>query len=242
MKNIVNIIRNSEKTVNIKLLGDSITHGMGGTGYKESGEYIVFDELHNSDWHRNPDGFCWAKLFKEYMEENYNCTVTNNGCSGVNISFVTKHFDTLVDEKDDIIICTIGTNNRHWFFDWGEKPDKETFTESVYKDILELNEKLKKSGKYYVLVANIPCSQSREADGDIFWHIIDMPDINALYYKAQKECGFSFLSLYDKFSDYCKENSVTVDSLLADGLHPNDEGYKVMFNLIMNEMGVEDDK
>jgi lysophospholipase L1-like esterase len=25
---------------------------------------------------------------------------------------------------------------------------------------------------------------------------------------------------------------------LADGLHPNDEGYKVMFRLIMNELGL----
>ena len=238
MKNIVNILKNSSKTVNIKLLGDSITHGMGGTGYKENGEFILFDELHNSDWHRNPDGYCWAKLFKEYMEEHFDCTVTNNGCSGVDIAYVIRNFDTLVDEKDDIIICTIGTNNRHWFFDWGEKPSKEDFIKSVYDGIAELNKLFENSKKHYVFIANIPCSEEREKDGEDYWHIIDMTDINAIYHKAQKEFGFSFVSLYDLFSEYCKENKVTVDSLLADGLHPNDMGYEVMYKLLMKEMGL----
>jgi len=242
VKNIVNIIKNSDKTVNIKLLGDSITHGMGGTGYKESGDYIVFDKEHNCDWHRNPNGYCWANLFKNHMEENYNCIVTNNGCSGTDLAFVIRNFDTLVDKKDDIIICTIGTNNRHWFFDWGDKPTKEAFMKSVYDEILKLDELMKNTGKYYVFVANIPCSAEREKDGENFWHILDMTDINDLYFKAQVECGFPFISLYNLFSKYCKNNDISVDLLLADGLHPNDKGYEVMFKLIMNEMGVEDDK
>ena len=239
MKNIVNIIKNSEKTVNIKLLGDSITHGVGGTGFSESGDFIMFDEIHNHNWHRNPDGYCWAKLFKDYMEENFNCIVTNNGCSGIDIGCVIKHFDTLVDENDDIIICTIGTNNRHWFSGWGDKPTKEDFTKSVYDEVIKLNELLKNTGKHYIFVANIPASPDREKDGENYWHIMDMKDLNDLYFKAQSECGFSFMSLYNLFSDYCKNNDITGDSLLADGLHPNDAGYKVMFKLIMKEMGVQ---
>ena len=46
----------------IKLLGDSITHGVGGTGFCQDGEPIV------QNFARNPNGFCWAKLLKEYLE------------------------------------------------------------------------------------------------------------------------------------------------------------------------------
>ena len=35
-----------------------------------------------------------------------------------------------------------------------------------------------------------------------------------------------------------RENGLELDSLLADGLHPNDEGYRVMFKLIIDELGV----
>ena len=40
---------NGEKTVNVKLLGDSITHGAGGTGYKQEGDPIV------EHFRRNPN-------------------------------------------------------------------------------------------------------------------------------------------------------------------------------------------
>ena len=91
----------SDRTIHIKLLGDSITHGVGGTGFEQTGEPIV------PGWSRNPDGYCWAKQFKEYMEAQFNCTVTNNACTGTKIEFILANFDTLVDAEDDIIICTI---------------------------------------------------------------------------------------------------------------------------------------
>ena len=37
---------------------------------------------------------------------------------------------------------------------------------------------------------------------------------------------------------YCRENSIALDSLLADGLHPNDEGYRVMFSLLKEALSV----
>ena len=35
-----------------------------------------------------------------------------------------------------------------------------------------------------------------------------------------------------------KENNLSVDALLCDGLHPNDEGYRVMFGLFKEAFGV----
>ena len=77
----------SERTINIKLLGDSITHGAGGTGFEQNGELIV------DGFSRNPDGYCWAKLFKGYMESQFDCAVTNNGCCGVKIEFIIDNFE-----------------------------------------------------------------------------------------------------------------------------------------------------
>lgn len=70
------------KTFQIKLLGDSITHGVGGSGFCQDGERII------EGYARNTKGFCWAKLFKEYLEERYNCQVVNSACSGTNIEFM----------------------------------------------------------------------------------------------------------------------------------------------------------
>ena len=232
--NIVKLLQGlkSNTIKNIKLLGDSITHGVGGTGFEQDGELIV------EGFKRNPNGFCWAKLFTDYVKEKYNSSVANNGCTGTDLDFVINNFNTLVDEKDDFIICTIGTNNRHVYMCEGEKLSPEELGKQVYQMILKLNELLKNSGKGYIFIANIPAAPENEIDGENYWRILHMCDISAIYKKAQQKAGFTFISMYDKFSDYLKQNGIELDSVLCDGIHPNDEGYKIMFNLLTKELNI----
>lgn len=222
----------ADKTINIKLLGDSITHGVGGTGWQQNGEPIC------GNFRRSPDSYCWAKLFKDYMEENFNCTVTNNGCSGTRIQHIIENFDTLVDANDDIVICTIGTNNRHIYFTEGPKIPRDELLKDTYNGILKMYELFKNAKKDVIFIANIPSNAENEKDGTTFWRILHMNDINNLYTKAAAECGFPFISLYNLFLDYCDVKNIDFSTLLADGLHPNDAGYDVMYKLIMKALGI----
>ena len=222
----------ADKTVNIKLLGDSITHGVGGTGFQQNGEHIA------GEFFRNPNGYCWAKLFKDYMESHFDCVVTNNGCTGTNIEFVIDNFETLVDDKDDIVICTIGTNNRHQYFADGPKRTSREHMQNFYNNILKLHGLFKDAGKDVIFVANIPASAENEKDGEDYWRLFHLNDVNNLYTKAAAECGFPFISMYNLFYDYCDIKGITVDSLLVDGLHPSDKGYEVFFSLIMKALGI----
>ena len=224
----------SKKHFKIKLLGDSITHGVGGTGFAQHGAHIV------EDFARNPDGYCWAKRFKDYMEATYNCTITNNACTGTKIEFIIKHFDTLIDKQDDFILCTIGTNNRHRYFkDFPEgMPAREEIGADFYQKIRTLHDMLVKTGKPFVLVANIPAGAENERDGEDYWRVLHMDDINTIYKHAAATLGFPFISLYDAFSAYCEETGTPPDNLLCDALHPNDRGFDVMYELIMKELGL----
>jgi len=221
----------AERTIKIKLLGDSITHGHSGTGYAQNGEPIA------EGFFRNKDGYCWAKLFKDYMESQFDCTVTNNGCSGTCIEFIIAHFDKLVDKDDDIVICTIGTNNRHQPKAHKVKRTKVEHMEMFYNNIVKLNDKFKEAGVDVIFVANIPASTEKEKDEENLWRIMHMNDVNDLYVKAAVECGFPFISMYQKFLEYCNIKDIPIGFLLADGLHPNDEGYEVMFKLLVKELG-----
>lgn len=226
-----------DRHVHIKLLGDSITHGVGGTGFAMTGEDILSNMSRTMA--RNPDGYCWAKLFKEHMEGHYDCTVTNNAISGIELQFLLNHFHELVYDRDDLIICTIGTNDRHQHFSYGPKRTYEQQRQYVYDRIVQLHDKLTATGKDFILLANIPAAASDEVDGEDYWRIIHMEDINELYKKAVAEFDFPFISMYDLFSAYCAEKQLAVDSLLADGLHPNDDGYRVMYDLIMHALGLD---
>ena len=226
----------SERTIRIKLLGDSITHGCGGTGFAQSGEPIV------DGYARNPDGYCWANMFKEYMESQYNSIVVNNGCSGTKIEFILEHFEELVDREDDIIICTIGTNNRHQHLDDKPMHTKQEHMELFYQNILKLYEKFKNAGKDVIFVANIPASAENEKDvireSGSYLRLFHMNDVQDVYVKASYVCGFPLICLYTPFLEYCEQKNITVNSLLADGLHPNDAGHDVIFKLLMKELGI----
>ena len=222
----------SEKKIRIKLLGDSITHGVGGTGFKQSGGVIV------DGYARNPDGYCWANEFKEYMESEFNCEIINNACTGTNIEFIINNFEKLVSKDDDIVLCTIGTNNRHQYFKDAPKRSKEEHMTRFYNNIVKLGNIFKEKNIDFVFVANIPAAQANECDGEDYWRLFYMKDVNRMYLKASAEEGFPVISLYSLFVDYCESNGITVDSLLCDGLHPNNEGHRVMFKLLVKEIGV----
>lgn len=222
-----------EKIFHIKLLGDSITHGVGGSGFCQDGERIV------EGYARNTKGYCWAKLLKEHLEQNYNCRVVNNACSGTNIEFIIYNFNKLVYENDDLVICTIGTNNRHQYKSEKQKKTREEIGKEFYNNILKLNELFIKNNKRVIFIANIPASIKNEQDGEDFWRILHMSDINEIYKKAQEKAGFPLISMYDLYTQYLSEhNSIEIKDLLCDGLHPNDEGYRVYFELLKKRLKV----
>ena len=143
-----------------------------------------------------------------------------------------------MDAEDDLVICMIGTNNRHRYYHEGPMRTPEEQSAIFYGNIKVLYHKFLAAGKQIIFMANIPASIENEQDGADFKRLIHMSDINEMYEKAATECGFPFISLYRRFSEYCEKNHVKLDSLLADGLHPNDKGYDVMFELLMKEFWI----
>ena len=234
MKNAKEIFSAAQKKTSplkIKLLGDSITHGVGGTGWQMNGEPIV------ENFKRSPDSFCWAKLFSDFVKEKYGAEVVNNACSGTTIQFVIEHFDALVSEEDDLVICTIGTNNRQRFKKYGDRPTREEWGKVFYDAVLELNALFEEKKIPVIFVANLPAAEKNEQDGEDFYRVLHMDDINEIYKRAREKEGFALISLYDLVDAYVKEKKILVDALLCDGLHPSDEGYRVMFSLLCEALG-----
>ena len=234
MKDAKQIFKNvieQKKNPTVKLLGDSITHGVGGTGWEMKGEPIV------EDFRRSPDSFCWAKLFADHMAEKYGATVINNGCSGTTTQFINQYFDTLVSDTDDLVICTIGTNNRHRSKDLGDAPSREEWGKVFYDAVMELHARFEAKGVPVIFVANLPAAANNELDGETYYRILHMDDINAIYKYAREKAGFALISMYDLVDAYVKEKGILVDAILADGLHPSDEGYRVMFSLLCEALG-----
>lgn len=218
----LSFIVNAPSTVKIKLIGDSITAGFGGTDFNATstgGGELIYDTVY-----QNVTGHCWANSMKAYLENKFNVEVVNNGVSGIGAGTMIQHWNDLVKEDDDVVICMIGTNNR-----------ASSSTLSEFITYLETIVSLAKEGDYqFIMMASIPASVSNENDDKNF-HMEDVE--HAIRYITDKH-NIPFVNVYSKFIEYCKYTGTTIDSLLVDGLHPNDDGYDVMFYLICNAFGI----
>ena len=217
-----------ERPVRIKILGDSITHGVGGTGFAQDGDLILSLYNGTQKWNVNTSGHCWANSLRDYLQSKYNCIVKNYGMTGAVVSFLTQGLDLgeLIDVNDDIIILQIGTNNRNG----NVGQTKEAFR--IQLDVLV--KRILSMGKEVILMSSIPTSISNETDSKNF----HMEDVDNSIMAVAELNNMEYISNYKNFIQYCKDANITVDSLLADGLHPNDAGYDVMFYLICNALGI----
>ena len=56
--------------------------------------------------------------------------------------------------------------------------------------------------------------------------------------KVAEENNIRFVNQYNYLSMYCKEKDVDINSLLKDGLHPNDTGYELMYYNACKELNI----
>jgi lysophospholipase L1-like esterase len=207
------------KGLQIKLLGDSITHGYSGTGFAQDGAVIV------EGWSINTEGYCWANLLRDYLQSKFVCTVKNFGMSGATSKDLFTNMETLIEAEDDIIICMIGTNNR----------SLEDGKRALYDNLIAIGNYVKKQGKEIIFMSSIPSSIKNETQENKYFH---MESVDFIVMSAAAHFNQEYISIYKELMNYCDFKNITIDSLLADGLHPNDTGYLVMFNIICDKLGI----
>lgn len=233
----------------ICLIGDSITQGMGSSGFHQydavidgitynvrgngpnnpnaTSDYKIGEYLWTSGgrrWYEALDGNGWAQLFKNYMNEKFKIIVRNFGMSGINSGDLKYFINNFLDTKFnfDCFVLMIGTNNR-------EKGNLE----SLYADMNDTIKTIKNYGKDLIIMSSIPASIENEKTFNVH-----MEDVHNALRNISCENKIPFISVYNLFIDYCSNTGIQINSLLSDGLHPNNEGYKVMFQLISNAMGI----
>ncbi len=204
------------KNKKIKILGDSIGAGVGGTGYSATGEIIVGNNKSNETGH------CWANSFRDYLQSKYNCIVKNWSVSGWKSSDIVTNISTLISETDDIIICAIGANNCYI----------ENGITLLESDIKTINEYCENHNKKVIFIGTIQTlTSSHENKG------IKMEDIDNLLREVTTNLNVCFIPMYKLFNDYLLYSGADLSLFYYNEEHPNDNGYDAMFYLIANYMG-----
>ena len=286
----------SSKKIRIKLLGDSITNGAKGSNADAAGDIIcvtgttyingIKNTVDDGTAFANPKamrvnvgGHCWANLLKGYLEKKYNCEVLNYGCGGFSSYNIINHIYELIQDEDDIIIITIGTNDRTMVDTIHGVP---TTIETYTSNLQTIYDFCKKKNKKVIFMANLPAGARNETiagempesskgalpynpsvNGDsskiyydsttgLYYRWVmsgskgmyaevrhfHMEDVDAAIRAFAYRNNIEYISMYNMFSDYCCMTKTKIETMLADNLHPNDNGYNVMFYLVCKALGV----
>ena len=212
----------------IKFLGDSITQGVGGTGFAQDGEEI------REGWNVNTKGYCFANLFKTYIETKYSNPVINYGTKGVrsyNLVSWLEAKDGYVTEDDKLLIVMIGTNNK-----WSTTADTLA---DLKNDIQWIVDWCAENGKKLILVS-APMStvgyDTQYSDGTaVKFH---NEDIDHVYKEVCHKNNMDYVPMYQRMVEYCDLKDIDIATIFDDGLHPNDKGYYIMYKLLMKELGL----
>lgn len=175
----------------------------------------------------------WVGRLRRYLEEKdpevrvYNLGIFSNDSTDLLARFSEEARARLREDYDTTTVFAIGINDS--YFVHSENKVK-TAPEEFRNNILQLIEQAKVFSSKIIFVGLTPVDESKTNpipwNTDKSYRNESIAAFNQLIETACSKLGLPFVNLLEKFKgqDYAK--------LLDDGLHPNSEGHKLIFETV----------
>lgn len=223
----------------IKLIGDSITAGVGSDGYYDDTQrqIIVRNGSPVYETGKNWSSFpSWANLFRKYINTNYpTIDFFNAGVPGIETLEVVQTFlSQLCTDNEDVVFVMLGTN------------DRSITTLDEYKtNITTVLDYINQRCNLMIVMSPSP-SLSDFADKTFTTYAsgrnFGAREIDNVLTELCKQKGFIHISNYRAILDYAAKVNVKYSVLLEDlGSHPKTLGHKVMWQNIQQRFGFIND-
>ncbi|MED0936428.1 SGNH/GDSL hydrolase family protein [Bacillus mobilis] len=192
-----------KESINMSVLGSSVTAGDGASDIEKS----------------------WAKLFANYLTalDGVNqINLVRNGYSGYSTANLIDNnkISEVIKNKPDIIFFELCLLNNA-----GQNIPLEKTYEDIDNIIGELKNNLPESLIVLQTADSIP-NDKRNKVG------LTYDDYNREVKKYAVDKGYNFIDTYEEFKGIVQKEKLNYKDILVDGIHPNDEGYKIWFNIL----------
>lgn len=210
----------------IVFLGDSIVEGYGSSDYNggEHGTSGHIIENTVKTWYRNTGKNCWVNKMIDYIDQNYNryknVIACNNGVGGFTCQDIYDNLETLTKDDEgsraNVAVLSIGINDRN-------NGDKNL---AIVQPIIKTINWLIDYGIQPIILTNTPCKP------DAFYEGNTAEVLQTSIMKACDTMGVKCFCVLSEFNYYLWVIGKSLDDVMYDDLHPNDEGYEIMFQII----------
>jgi lysophospholipase L1-like esterase len=230
---------NENQITKIKLIGDSITAGVGDIGYYSgSTREIVFRNGSmvyetGTDWDVFPS---WANLFRKFITNKYpTIDFFNAGVGGISTKEVVDTFLTdLVDENEDVVFVMLGTNDRSL-----------TTLEEYEMNISYLLDYINQRSNLMIVMSATP-SLSDFSDETYTDYAVGRQfgarEIDNVVTEVCSKNNYIHISNYRGLLDYASKRNVKISELLEEtGSHPKRRGHAVVWQNIQQRLGFAND-
>jgi lysophospholipase L1-like esterase len=219
-----------QKGIRIKIIGDSIAAGAGSSMSYKTDE-LIFEDNETKFYKRVAPNSWWG-LLEQYLKENYaNCILDNNGCGGAFSYQINKHLDTLVSGDDGLVLVLMGLNDRK----------RKNGIEELMDNCNEIVNQLTRDGKIVILLTPNPSSTENEYYPNRLYHT---SEIVGVLRKVAEEKGIKLIDNYKYVGKYLKNNNLAIENVICgngcmnDGAHPSDMVQKLMFQNVIEALGI----
>lgn len=172
----------------------------------------------------DPENGGWVNLLRNYCERQ-DISVYNCGISGDNTDDLLKRFKSEAGaRKPDVVVFAIGINDSQYT---GERENTRVSKDSFGANLEALIEQAKKFTDRILFVGLTPVEENKVmpiswSDENKNYDNININSFNSLIKKTAEKFNISFLDIV----------SLLVAEELEDGLHPNSNGHKKMFERV----------
>lgn len=224
---------NNGEVENIKLIGDSITAGVGAIGGGADPEGRII--LTMTDLTEIREGYqtsaCWANFFRNYISAKHPAiTFLNNGIGGWSVKIEgTEYKDVWVGTNNDVVFVMIGSNDR------GDCATELEFEQYLAPFLAHV----KANSKHMIVMTASPTLNDFDSAGVQTPSLnLTMEQIDKVITKVCIDNSYPHISLYREVLKYSAETQLPLKILLqTTGSHPIDAGYLLMWNIIQQKLG-----
>lgn len=222
----------------IKLIGDSITEGYGATGHiniapnVNNGNPSFMTDSTGQVWYEAlyTDN-SWANYFRRYITLNFpSVSFVNAGIGGKDTTWALANEAHWIG-TEDVVFVMLGANDR-----WN-------MISATYKSQLsQFLTYVKAHCNQMIVMTNNPMPNDYNNLGNVSTGVnFTMNQIDMMITEICNENGYSYISFYREMMRYSKLVGIDIQQFEYDGIHPDDLGHELMWNILQKCLGISDD-